>query len=710
MSNAFAAIPHSPKADYRIHFYAAVYLLLHTVRRLSADRHQDLGRIVARYPFLGAYVQEMLPYLPDEVSWDAMHGWWEREISAWEGASPVGLPLVSLCRLGRLSFQQRMLLILAGLPEEDFRFGGLFASLQEPLDYRRPCLELLAVILKEGASPNWDPATAVQSLIDQGLLGLANPDAARAEWLPRPPPLVWDALRGEVPSGGAAGSRVQAIETLPRLTRLVLEDGFLDRLMQVPALVRRGRARLILVRGMSGSDRLPVLGALARALRMGLITLDPATARAETNGSAELGWQHLGPLCTLARLMPVLSFDLDPGETGDLPALSLYEGPVGVILGPEGGIEDKGQLPVLSLTLPLFRAPQRARSWAAALKGRAGDDLPEIVDRFHLSGDVTIRRVAAAAIARAALERRNEVCAQDVREACRTLDREALDRLAVALPTGGNWSQLVVSPAVWETLQELVLRCRHRERLLDHLGPGFGSQRNRGVRALFTGPSGTGKTLAARILAEELGMDLYRLDLGAVVNKYIGETEKNLHRVLAAAEELDVLLLIDEGDALLGQRTEVRSANDRYANLETNYLLQRLEQYQGIAVITTNAAQSIDRAFQRRMDVSVGFSFPEADERLSIWRLHLPGDHAVAESDLWDLAQRCPLTGGQIRNAAQYATLLALSAGGPVQYIHLKTAIGGEFRKAGALSPLEAGTEASRPAMDIRSFLEVLGP
>ena len=125
------------------------------------------------------------------------------------------------------------------------------------------------------------------------------------------------------------------------------------------------------------------------------------------------------------------------------------------------------------------------------------------------------------------------------------------------------------------------------------------------MRALFSGASGTGKTLAARILAAELGMDLYRVDLASVINKYIGETEKNLHRVLARAEELDIILLLDEGDALLGQRTDVKSSNDRYANLETNYLLQRLESYQGIVLVTTNAAQNIDSAFQRRMDVVV---------------------------------------------------------------------------------------------------------
>src|SRR5205823_345821 len=177
-------------------------------------------------------------------------------------------------------------------------------------------------------------------------------------------------------------------------------------------------------------------------------------------------------------------------------------------------------------------------------------------------------------------------------------------------------------PETHSELMMLIARCRQRERLgtfvgeaLHDLGPG--------VRALLKGPSGTGKTLAARMLAGELDMDLYRVDLAAVVNKYIGETEKNLERVFALAEELDVILLLDEGDALLTQRTGVQSANDRYANLETNYLLQRLEAFEGIIIVTTNAGERIDSAFQRRLDVVVNFRPPEATERWSIWQLHL---------------------------------------------------------------------------------------
>src|SRR5262249_699205 len=159
--------------------------------------------------------------------------------------------------------------------------------------------------------------------------------------------------------------------------------------------------------------------------------------------------------------------------------------------------------------------------------------------------------------------------------------------------------------------------------------------------ALFNGPSGTGKTLAAKILAAVLSMDIYRLDLASVVNKYIGETEKNLSQLLARAQGLDVLLLVDEGGARMTNRTDVTSANDPHANVETNYLLQRLETYQGIIVVTTNAGNRIDTAFQRRFDVAIEFSPPDPFERLLIWQQHLPAMHRVSPAYLQEVAQQC---------------------------------------------------------------------
>jgi len=229
----------------------------------------------------------------------------------------------------------------------------------------------------------------------------------------------------------------------------------------------------------------------------------------------------------------------------------------------------------------------------------------------------------------------------------------------------------------------------------------------RGV--LLLGVPGCGKSLAAKAVSAEWGLPLLRFDPSTLYNKYIGETEKNLHRVLSRAEALDVVLLLDEGDALLGGRTEVRTANDRYANLETNYLLQRLEGYQGIVVVTTNLGDNIDSAFQRRMDVVVPFLLPRAEERWRILDLHLPDDHAVPVALLERIANSCQLSGGQLRNAALHASLLALDEGaGAVAARHLEAAIGSEYRKAGAAYSLGAPARRGGRHGGLEGFLGAL--
>src|SRR5262249_9303842 len=225
----------------------------------------------------------------------------------------------------------------------------------------------------------------------------------------------------------------------------------------------------------------------------------------------------------------------------------------------------------ITLRLEMPDVDMRRRHWLVSFVANQVSELEQIAERFRLTSG-NIHRCARLASAYAALDDRVVITTADVRQAGRTLNRQTLETLATHIYASGDWSALAVSA---ETLQELELleaRCRHRERLRQAVGAALSDHLNAGVRALFSGPSGTGKTLAAKLLASALQMDLYRLDLSAVVNKYIGETEKNLNRVFARAEELDVILLLDEGDALLTQRTEVSNANDRYANLETNFL------------------------------------------------------------------------------------------------------------------------------------------
>jgi hypothetical protein len=713
MSNAFEHIPHTVEGHFLLNFYAAVYRLIHYLNRLGQWEEADVGAYFDRYPFLAGYFVEIDRAMPKRVAWEESLIWWQREIADWETCADMHLPLKALTEEAGLDFDSRIALMIVGLVDEDSRFGTLFACLQEPLTDRRPCLETVGQMMADdGWADGTDTWSVCRPLLQNNLVGVINRDAPRPEWILRVPAMLWDVIRGEVESRPAPCCRVHSSDTFPLVDDLVLPATFLGRLRQVPALMASGKAGTFLLRGMQGSECLTIVGAVSQALGRGVVEVHPPmVGEARDKRVEEQRLKYLGPLCTMSRCMPVLFFeDLGLGESIDLPHLIGYGGPVGVIMGVEGGLKGPLAEKVLTLTVPLPQVKQRLRLWQKVLAGYPVQDLHEIAERFLIPGG-HIRHVGAIAITQAALDRREKICIEDVRAACGTLNRQVLDTLATHIEVEGSWDRLVVSEATATKLYELEQRCRHRERLLDHLGVAFGTTTNRGVRALFTGPSGTGKTLAAKILAAELGMDLYRVDLASVINKYIGETEKNLHRVLSRAEELDVILLLDEGDALLGNRTEVKSANDRYANLETNYLLQRLETYQGIVVVTTNAGQYIDRAFQRRMDVLVNFVPPRVHERRAIWQLHLPQNHAVDQDYLKELAAQCAMTGGQIRNAALHATLLALDDGSRmVRRYHLEQAVQSEYRKAGALCPLNGNGRVCETPGNVEAFLSTLAP
>ena len=217
--------------------------------------------------------------------------------------------------------------------------------------------------------------------------------------------------------------------------------------------------------------------------------------------------------------------------------------------------------------------------------------------------------------------------------ACRTQSRPKLDDLAQRLEPVAGWDDIVLPAAQLEILREVAAHVRGRQRVYDDWGFARKSLRGLGVSALFEGVSGTGKTMAAEVLALELDLDLYRIDLSQVVSKYIGETEKNLRRVFDAAETGGTILLFDEADALFGKRTEVKDSHDRYANIEVSYLLQRMEAYRGLAILTTNQRDALDQAFARRLRFVVDFPFPDAAERAEIWRRVFPSETPTEELD-----------------------------------------------------------------------------
>lgn len=701
-SSAFDDIPRNARGQLTLYFYAAVLQLIQHIEELNQVGGPPLEKMYERYPFLGKYGTEIQKFHADSSSWQQVSSGWFDAIRAWERTADRSLPFSSLSQQEGQSFDSTLAFAIVGLIEEDSRFGTVFAELQAPLVERRPSVELIGRLLAthDGESPR-DGWAICRPLISDGLIEVMNPQAPRSEWTLRVPSELWDAARGEVERHSAPAFKFYPWQSFPAIDELIHPPELIAHLSNVPALMASSQIDSLVLRADAGTDTLEVIGAIARSQALNVYYVHDGSG-------AEEAAHLLGPLCTMANAIPVFRYESAPGDTIKPPLLRGYSGPVGILLGGEGGLDNRSVGKSLTLSLQAPDQALRTRHWLKALQDTAAEGLDEIVRKYHIAGGY-VRDLAGIAVANARLNGRRTVTLGDVQEASRSLNRQNMDTLADRLPASGSWDDLVVTTATADKLFELERRCEYREQLIGELSPAFANSINRGVRALFAGASGTGKTLAAKILASELGMDLYRVDLAAVINKYIGETEKNLHQVLSRAEALDVILLLDEGDALLGGRTDVKSANDRYANLETNYLLQRLENYQGIVLVTSNLVENIDRAFQRRMDVVVPFYLPQPEQRMRILELHLPIDHEVDFHYLQHVASRCVLTGGQIRNATLHASLLAMEEGHLVDRFHLEAALKSEFRKAGAISPLKvANNHALSQNGSMEAFVSAL--
>jgi hypothetical protein len=318
---------------------------------------------------------------------------------------------------------------------------------------------------------------------------------------------------------------------------------------------------------------------------------------------------------------------------------------------------------------------------AAALNGHV-----ELVStQFRLSpthirsaAEEFLRRAPAASAKPSAPD--SEPLGSALWDACRAQARPRLDGLARRIEARATWDDLVLPTAQLETLRAIAAHVRRRAQVYGPWGFAAQSDRGLGISALFAGGSGTGKTLAAEVIARELRLDLYRVDLASLVSKYIGETEKNLRQIFDAAETGGAILLFDEADACFGKRSEVRDSHDRYANIEVGYLLQRLECYRGLALLTTNQPQSIDTAFARRIRFTVHFPFPDAATRARIWQRVFPPATPVEKLAHEKLA-RLNLSGGHIRNLALNAAFLAADAGQPVRMHHLLAAARSEYAK-----------------------------
>jgi len=352
--------------------------------------------------------------------------------------------------------------------------------------------------------------------------------------------------------------------------------------------------------------------------------------------------------------------------------------------------------PLQTIEVAAPTVAERCDVWRAALGPSAAQldgDVELLAIQHNLSASA-IRTVVANAVGQGkSAPAGGDATEGDLRRklsrACRLLVRSRMENLAQRIDPKATWDDIVLPDTLRSLLREIAIHVRYRIKVYDQWGFAAKHSRGLGVSALFSGPSGTGKTMAAEVLANELELDLYRIDLSQVVSKYIGETEKNLRRVFDAAEESGAILLFDEADALFGKRSEVKDSHDRFANIEISYLLQRMESYHGLAILTTNFRSALDKAFLRRLRFVAEFQFPDEAQRLEIWRRAFPGQTPTAGLAFERLA-RLNIAGGNIVNIAMKAAFLAAGDCSPVSMAHLLEATKTEFTKMQRpLSPSE---------------------
>jgi hypothetical protein len=559
-------------------------------------------------------------------------------------------------------------LVLCYLVETDPMTGRCVAYLQQPMGGSRPTLSLLAAMIHNSGIHPADPSGNVMAdivrgeAVQLGILQVLNEGAPlpeRTVCLHAPVILNMSGTRFSWP-----GARTAVDDPHPELPPSIAREADL----QAQSLGHGSRDTLI-IRSSSVREKkraaCHIAGALSRAA---LFIEDPDKALT-----------GLGAVCEQKRLLPVLSYECGPGDQVKLPDIIGYTGPVLVLAGHEGTFETRtGQ--VTSWSIPLPTHEERKHLWDVHL---GNTELSEQLAGDHIHGMDRIIELAGLARRQSIIRRKNTVGIEEVREAAWLRESKGLNSMAQLVKAEVTGKTLVVCPRTQRQLDLLEQRCRLRERLVDDLGITLKARYQMGVKALFLGPSGTGKTLAASWLANRLGIPLYRVDLAAITSKYIGETEKNLAQLLGQAEQEEVVLLFDEADSVFGKRTEIKDSNDRFANAQTNYLLQRIETYTGVVLLTSNSKARFDSAFTRRLDMMIEFPLPNPEERRAIWLSHLGTFHTLTKGNINQLAMQCDLAGGYIRNAVLTAAVMAKSRKESISFETLVHALADEYRKLG---------------------------
>ncbi len=608
------------------------------------------------------------------------------------------LRFVALGQRFGLAAPELDILLVALAPEVDPRYERLYAYLQDDVTRKRPSVDLILNLLAATAEEklagrrHFLPASP---LLRHQLLQLyEDPPGAHATFLTRYCKVdegIVDYLLG---GDGTALHPDDCLTVFPADHRIAETPLTETQRETMPRLLAEGRAVLHL-RGVSGSGRRTVAAYLARRSGRDLLCFDPSRALVR-------GEEDFPGICRRAvrearlreALLYVAEVDalLDDDREARLrefsQALEDWDGPT-VLAGelPWRPLSLYRSRPFARVELAIPDFAERARLWRREATGLSAEDLEAVAARFNFTpGQI---RAAAHSAGQSARTRQGvgaRIQAGELFEACRRHSNQKLGDLARKIDPRHGWDDIVLPADALEQLREVCRQAVHRPLVLGQWGFERKLSYGKGLNVLFSGPPGTGKTLAAEVIARDLGLDLYQIDLSRVVSKYIGETEKNLDKIFTEARTSNAILLFDEADALFGKRSEVKDAHDRYANIETGYLLQKMEEYEGIAILATNLRGNLDEAFIRRMSFCVEFPFPREEERRLIWEKIWPSQ-APRRTDLplERMADRFEISGGNIKNIALAAAFLAAHDGAEIAVRHLLRATRREYQKMGKI-------------------------
>ncbi len=650
-------------------------------------------------PFRGLYLTDEVvdlllspsrePPQPDRAARDAI----EDAASAAERNGAV-IRLRQLALEAALSELDVEILVICLVPDLDSRFERLYGYLNDDVTRRRATIGLTLALADVSAASHSCRARLLPGapLIDRALVqvedadrpfltrALRVPDRVTAHLLGNdaPDPAL-DGVLTDLPhvTGERSAALARAFVAGQRLVYVRDHTTGLGPSMAAAAIAATGRpvVGVDLARVAAGRDTGDAVAVIGREalLRGAGVVAAPVEALAE---AAPEALRRLADLPLPVALVGAVTWD--PSWTDSVPLL---------------------------MDAPVLTSTERSALWLRELAGHNGSADPELVPAHFVLGPVQVARAVRSAAASALLGGDGltadgltadgltaggltaaGLTADGLRRGARAQNAAGLERLARRIEPAVGWQDIVLPDTSRGQLHDLAARARNRDRVLIEWGMRPGGGRGRGVTALFAGDSGTGKTMSAEVIAGELGLDLYTVNLATVVDKYVGETEKNLERIFTEAGGVNAVLLFDEADAIFGKRSEVRDAHDRYANIESAYLLQRMETFDGLAILATNLRANIDDAFTRRLDMIIDFPAPDERSRLAIWRHCLAPPVPCADGlDLEFCARSFTLSGGNIRSAATTAAYLAAGADREIGMAEIISAVQQEYRKLGRL-------------------------